>query len=108
MIPRSAIRLQERLAGKVCIEKLKKEVRLVAGADLAFSPDGKRCLAGVVVYDVRERAVIEETLAWRSVRFPVLAAFVAACWSIVAPGVTRSLTPAVGRGVTTGSFGAKR
>lgn len=70
MSPQSAIRLQQRLAGKVCVERLKKEVRLVAGADLAFSPDGDRCLAGVVVYDVGERAVIEESLAWRSVRFP--------------------------------------
>ena len=64
MSPQAAIRLQQRLAGKVCIEKLKKKVRLVAGADLAFSPDGQRCLAGVVVYDVSEQAVIEETMAW--------------------------------------------
>jgi len=42
----------------------------VAGADLAFSPDGQRCLAGLVVYDIHQRAVIEECLAWKPVRFP--------------------------------------
>jgi deoxyribonuclease V len=70
MSPKAAIGLQQRLAGRVCVRKLKKGVGLVAGADLAFSPDGERCLAGVVVYDLGRQAVIEETLAWRTVRFP--------------------------------------
>ena len=70
--PRRAIRLQGRLAGRVRIEPLGKSVRLVAGADMAFSADGRRCLAGVVVCDLRADPVrvVEEQLAWREVRFP--------------------------------------
>ncbi|HSW45979.1 MAG TPA: deoxyribonuclease V [Phycisphaerae bacterium] len=70
MTPRSAIRLQQRLADRIQIEPLKRKVRLVAGVDVAFSPDGQRCLAGVVVYDIENAAAIEQRLAWRPVRFP--------------------------------------
>ena len=70
MTPRQAIRLQERLAAKVRLSPLERPPRLVAGADVAFSSDGNRCLAGVVVYDLREQEVVEEQLAWRPVRFP--------------------------------------
>jgi deoxyribonuclease V len=45
-------------------------VRLVAGVDVAFGPDGRRCLAGVVVYDLHTGQAIEQQLAWRPVRFP--------------------------------------
>jgi deoxyribonuclease V len=67
---KAAIRLQERLAPLVRFEPLAGPVRLVAGADLAFSPDGTRCLAGLVVYDLATQTVVEESLAWRPVRFP--------------------------------------
>jgi deoxyribonuclease V len=70
LTPKAAIRVQERLAPLVRIEPLQGSVRLVAGADLAFSPDARRCLAGLVVYDLRTHAVVEETLAWKPVRFP--------------------------------------
>ena len=72
MSPRAAIRLQQRLTGRVRIEPLARRIRLVAGVDLAFSPDGERCLAGVVVYDLKTRSAIEEKLAWRPVRFPYI------------------------------------
>lgn len=68
--PGAAIRLQERLAEKIRIRPLCAPVRLIAGADLAFSPDGERCLAGLVVYDLAAHAIVEEALAWRPVRFP--------------------------------------
>lgn len=70
MSPKAAIRLQQRLAERVRVEPLRKRVRLVAGVDVAFSPDGQRCLAGVVVFDLEQAAVIEERIAWRAVRFP--------------------------------------
>ncbi len=70
MSPKAAVRLQERLAGRVRIEALRRKVRWVAGVDAAFSPDGQRCVAGVVIYDLRTHAVIEQQLAWRPVRFP--------------------------------------
>ena len=72
MSPKAAIRLQERLAGRVRVEPLRRKVRLVAGVDVAFGPDGRRCLAGVVVYDLGAGRVIEQQLAWRPVRFPYL------------------------------------
>jgi deoxyribonuclease V len=49
---------------------LRAPVRLVAGADMAFSPDGSRCVAGVVVYDLGSHEVVERSIAWRDVRFP--------------------------------------
>jgi len=70
MTPKAAIRLQRRLADRVKVVRLRRAVRLVAGVDVAFSPDGERSLAGVVIYDVKEQGVVEECLAWRPVRFP--------------------------------------
>jgi deoxyribonuclease V len=37
---------------------------------MAFTPDGQRCVAGVVVWDRRCEQVIEEQTAVRTVRFP--------------------------------------
>jgi len=70
MSPKAAIRLQRRLADRIRIESFRRKVRRVAGVDVAFSPDGGRCVAGVVVYDLGTREVVEEQLAWRPVRFP--------------------------------------
>ena len=70
MSPREAIALQKRLAARIRIEPLRKAPRLVAGADVAFSADGRRCLAGVVVWDVQAGQVVEERLAWRPAKFP--------------------------------------
>lgn len=70
MSPAAAIRLQKRLAARVRIQRMRGAVRLVAGADLAFSRDGTRCLAGVVIYDLETGETVEEALAWRAVRFP--------------------------------------
>lgn len=47
-----------------------RPLRLVAGADMAFSKDGSVCIAGVVVWDVREHCVVEHRTARRPVRFP--------------------------------------
>lgn len=70
LTPRQAIRLQQRLRGRVRVELLRGAVRLVAGADMAFGPDGRRCVAGVVVYDLATQAVVDQAIAWREVRFP--------------------------------------
>jgi len=48
------------------------DLRLVAGADLAFSVDGSDCIAGVVVWDVANREVIEQRVARRPARFPYI------------------------------------
>ena len=70
MTPKAAIRLQRRLAERVKIARVRRPVRRVAGGEGAFGPGGERCLAGVVIYDVDERSIVEEQLAWRPLRFP--------------------------------------
>ena len=68
--PAEAIEIQRRLAPSVVRRGLPPKLRLVAGADLAFSPDGKKCIAGVVVWEVQRREVVEQHLARRSVSYP--------------------------------------
>lgn len=70
--PRAAIRLQQKLAPRVELRMplRLRDVRLLAGADAAFSRDGSRAIAGVVVWDRRLRRVVESCLAVRPVRFP--------------------------------------
>lgn len=68
--PRAAIRLQERLAGLAQVRRLQRPLRLVAGADLAFTPDGRQCIAGIAVYSLQSQSIVEEAIAWRHVCFP--------------------------------------
>ncbi len=68
--PKRAAAIQRRLAGTVVTYGRVGRLRLVAGADLAFSLDGAVCIAGVVVWDVAGEAVVEEQVATRPVRFP--------------------------------------
>jgi deoxyribonuclease V len=58
------------LAKEIRTEPFRGKIKYVAGADMAFSKDGRYCLAGVVVWDVDQQEVVEESLAWRAVRFP--------------------------------------
>ena len=62
LTPRQAIRLQQRLRERVRIEPLAGPIRRVAGADMAFSPDGQKCVAGVVVYDLVSGEVVEQVI----------------------------------------------
>ena len=68
--PRRARELQGKLAPRVRRTGNVRKLRLVAGMDLAFSRDGSNCVAGVVLWDLRTREVVEERCAWRPVRFP--------------------------------------
>lgn len=52
--PRAAIALQRRLAARVRLEPIPCGVRIVAGADVAFSRDGADVIAGVVVCELSE------------------------------------------------------
>jgi deoxyribonuclease V len=70
VVPTAAVTIQRELAGRVICTGRLADPRLVAGADLAFSQDGQRSVAGVVVWDVRRACVVEERLAWEDVRFP--------------------------------------
>lgn len=68
--PKEAIAIQRRLAGRIICRGCVPGARIVAGADVAFSPGGLECIAGVVAWDVRERAIFEHRVVRKPVRFP--------------------------------------
>jgi len=70
MTPKQAIAVQKRLASHVLVKAPASEPRWVAGCDLAFSRDGRTCIAGVVLWDRRERSVVESHVARLPLRFP--------------------------------------
>ena len=60
------------MRGLVRTERPTGEFRLVAGLDGAFSPDGTMCIAGVVLWDLAERRVVERHTALRKLEFPYI------------------------------------
>ena len=50
---------QAELRNSIVVEPLRPLPRFVAGADAAFSADKKWCYAAAVVYDRKERRIIE-------------------------------------------------
>ena len=62
--------IQSALAGRVRPEPLERLPSRVAGADLAFSRDGRECIAGVVLWDRLERRVVEQHVSRRRLTFP--------------------------------------
>lgn len=64
--------LQEQLASKVRFTAIRKKPRLVAGIDCAFSKDGKRIGAAVVVMNFPELEVIEIETATAEVTYPYI------------------------------------
>jgi len=62
--------LQKALACRVIATPLEQPVRLVAGADVAFTPDDHACIAGIVVWNVAEARMVEEAVARRPAKFP--------------------------------------
>jgi len=68
--PRRAIEIQRSLADAVLLHGSIRSLHLVAGADLAFSADGKDCIAGVVLWDVRAQCVVEQHVIRRPLLFP--------------------------------------
>jgi len=72
LTPRQAIALQRKLARRVCVVKRAGELRFIAGLDAAFSADGKRCLAAVVLWDRVELRTVEQQTAARKLTFPYI------------------------------------
>lgn len=68
--PKAAIELQRRLAGQVTLQRVPQPVRWFAGADVAFSPDGRQVIAGVVLWDARMQTVAEQHTARVRCTFP--------------------------------------
>lgn len=67
-----AIELQKQLAGRVKHTKLKKRPKTIASLDCAFSKDGKKIIAAVVVLELPKLEAIETTSAVRKVTFPYI------------------------------------
>jgi deoxyribonuclease V len=67
-----AAELQKRLAGKVRFIPLKKHPKLIAGIDCAFSKDGKKIIAAVVVLKLPDFTPVETAYALRKVTFPYI------------------------------------
>ncbi|MFH1718633.1 MAG: deoxyribonuclease V [Planctomycetota bacterium] len=67
-----ARQLQVSLAGKVQFTPLKAPPRLVAGLDCAFSRDGGRIFAAVVVLRLPDFELVETASAVRKVTFPYI------------------------------------
>ncbi len=70
LTPRQAIAVQTKLASTVRQSKPDRPTRLVAGADMAISPDGRRCIAAVVLWDMGAQTIVEERVAVRTLTFP--------------------------------------
>ena len=70
--PTRAMAIQRELAGRLRLERPRRAPRLVAGIDVAFTRDGRSCIAGAVLWDLRERAVVEQRTALRPSRFPYI------------------------------------
>ncbi len=70
--PKQAIALQKKLAPKIKFTAVKKFPELVAGLDCAFSKDGRKIIAAVVVLHLPDLKVIETKHAVRKLRFPYI------------------------------------
>jgi deoxyribonuclease V len=67
-----ARQLQVRLARRVRFTRIRKEPRIAAGLDCAFSKDGKRIFAAVVAIEMEGFKVIETATAARKLTFPYI------------------------------------
>ncbi len=63
---------QKNLASKVQLVPLKKQPKLIAGIDCAFSKDGEKIIAAVVVLKPPDFVPVETTTALRKVTFPYI------------------------------------
>ena len=69
--PTRAVEIQHALARRVHETRPRRAFRLVAGLDTArFQPESDHCVAGVVVWDLATRRVLEERVCILAVRFP--------------------------------------
>jgi deoxyribonuclease V len=69
---KEAIETQRRLASQVLFTRMKREPRTAAGLDCAFSKDGKKIIAVVVVLKLNDFTVIETATVTRKVTFPYI------------------------------------
>jgi deoxyribonuclease V len=75
MTTKSAAKKQAALASKVVEAPMPRNVRYVAGVDVAVAPDRETLIAGVVIYDRRSRKIVERVSARKTVLFPYVPGF---------------------------------
>lgn len=68
--PSRAIEIQKSLARQVRRARPPGALRRIAGVDVAFTRDGRRCIAAAVVWDSERRHVVEQRTATRPLSFP--------------------------------------
>jgi deoxyribonuclease V len=66
----AAITLQARLAPRVRLQPIPPRVRLIAGADATFTPDGRSVMAAVVLWDLKTGALVTSSTAAQPCHFP--------------------------------------
>ena len=72
LTPRQAIAIQKKLSSAVIREGRPSEIRVAAGLDAAFTRDKKRCIGGVVLWDIFNKKVVEQHSALRELYFPYI------------------------------------
>lgn len=70
LTPAEAVQLQRQLAEQVRTEPLPADPRLVAGADVSILKAQNQLIAGVVLWDLQERKVIEQQVVRAAATFP--------------------------------------
>ncbi|MEN9979512.1 MAG: deoxyribonuclease V [candidate division WOR-3 bacterium] len=73
-----AERIQHRLAQQLILEDNftdERDIRLVAGGDVAYEKNGERLVAAVVVFDLRLFTVVEQVICAGRVEFPYVPGF---------------------------------
>lgn len=71
--PAQAVAIQQDLARLVSRQPPRLErLRRIAGLDAAFTRDGLYCIGGALLWDVEQRAVVEQRFAKKRLRFPYI------------------------------------
>lgn len=69
---KQAVEIQKNLAREVRQVRPDAPVRIVAGVDAAYSADAKNCIAGVVLWDMWEKVVLEQHTGKYKLLFPYI------------------------------------
>src|SRR5690242_13323340 len=70
--PAEAVKIQQQLRTQIKEEKLRKEVRLVAGADISFERFSDIVYAGFVVLDIKTLEVVARATVVTEAKFPYI------------------------------------
>lgn len=70
LTPTQAIQVQKDLAARVRIEPLPTHPRLIAGADVSILKAQNQLIAGIVLWDLQDRKVVEQATVRAEAKFP--------------------------------------